>query len=160
MATIIPSFSLIPLFHRFCNTNKCKFAISFLPRARVAGVLHFSLSQVSHFLVYCVVNDSVIAVWLSSLTIWEPLFLKKSFRGVEIWGWRCWENSQKRGWENNPVWHLWQQKNNIAVGRRARTRMCVCMRAYAYDRTRMCFDIAPLPSVTLRRRLQASEKLY
>lgn len=61
MATKIPSFSLIPLFHRFCNTNKCKFAVSFFPRARVPGVLHFSLSQVSHFLVYYLANDSVIA---------------------------------------------------------------------------------------------------
>ena len=33
------------------------------------GVLHFSLSQVSHFLVYYAVNDSVIAVLLFSLTL-------------------------------------------------------------------------------------------
>ncbi len=69
MATKIPSFSLIPLFHRFCNTNKCKYAVSLLPRARVLRVLHFSLSQVSHFLTYFIVNDSVIAVLSFSLTI-------------------------------------------------------------------------------------------
>ena len=69
MATKIPSFSLIPLFHRFCNTNKCKYAVSFLPRAHVSRVLHFSLSQVSHFLTYFIVNDSVIDVLLFSLTV-------------------------------------------------------------------------------------------
>ena len=69
MVTKNSSFSLIPLFHRFCDTNKCKYAVSFLPRARVPRVLHFSLSQVSHVLLYYVVNDSVIAAWLSSLTI-------------------------------------------------------------------------------------------
>ena len=69
MKTIISLFSIIPHFHRFCNTNKCKFAVSLFSRARVTGVLHFSLSQVSHFLVYCFVNDSVIAVLLFSLTV-------------------------------------------------------------------------------------------
>ena len=69
MVTKNSSFSLIPLFHRFCDTNKCKYAVSFLPRARVPRVLHFSLSQVSHFLVYCFVNDTIIAVLSFPLTI-------------------------------------------------------------------------------------------
>ena len=69
MATKIPLFSLIPLFHRFCNTNKCKFAVSLFPRARVTRILLFFLSQVSHLLSYNAVNDSVIDVLLFSLAV-------------------------------------------------------------------------------------------
>ena len=126
----IPSFSFIPLFHRFCNTNKCKCAVSLFPRARVTGILLFFLSQVSQLLAYNAVNDSVIYVLLFSLTVWESLFLKKSFRGVEIVEWMCGENCPKIGREKKQVWHLWQQKNNIAVGRRAHTRACACVRAH------------------------------
>ena len=65
----ILSFSFIPLFHRFCNTNKCKCAVSLFPRARVTGILLFFLSQVSQLLAYNAVNDSVIYVLLFSLTV-------------------------------------------------------------------------------------------
>ena len=126
----ITSFSFIPLFHRFCNTNKCKCAVSLFPRARVTGILLFFLSQVSHLLSYNAVNDSVIDVFVVLLTVWESLFLKKSFRGVEIVGWMCGENPPKIGREKKLVWHLWQQKNNIAAGRRAHTRVCACVCAH------------------------------
>ena len=142
MRTIISLFSIIPHFHRFCNTNKCKFAVSLFPRARITGVLHFSLSQVSHFLAYYVVNDTIIAVLSFPLTIRERSFLKKSFRGVEIVWRMCGENPPKMRREKKLVWHLWQQKNNIAAGRRALTRVCAC------HRVRIVFDVAPLPLVT------------
>ena len=142
----IPSFSFIPLFHRFCNTNKCKFAVSLFPRARITGVLHFSLSQVSQLLAYNAVNDSVIDFLLFSLTVWEPLFLKKSFRGVEVVWRMCGENPPKMRREKKLVWHLWQQKTtSLLEGARILVCACVCvpMRvASLEDSFRCCTTVA------------------
>ena len=128
MRTIISLFSIIPHFHRFCNTNKCKFAISLFPRARVPGVLHFSLSQVSHFLSYYVVNDTIIAVLSFPLTIWDYLFLKKSFRGVWLLGWMWLGKSSKKGVRKQSSVTLVTAKKQHRCWK---ARAYSCMRVYA-----------------------------
>ena len=69
MGLKFPPFHSFLFVHRFCNTNKCKCAVSLFPRARVTGILLFFLSQVSQLLAYNAVNDSVIDVLLFSLTV-------------------------------------------------------------------------------------------
>ena len=74
-----PLFYHSSFFTDFAILTNANFAVSLFSRARVTGVLHFYLSQVSHFLVYYVVNDTIIAVLSFPLTIRERSFLKKSF---------------------------------------------------------------------------------
>ena len=93
---------------------------------RITGVFAFLLSQVSQ-------NNRQHTIIQSITTYFQTYFNKHEFQRLKI-GWKLDQKSFFSFFRppkfarffppNFPlVWHLWQQKINIAVGRRARTRV-------------------------------------